>query len=162
MNQMLHCGENYNNSVQTALECLPPDVFDELSSSLAIISTTGSDGCRLARATCEQKEIILLSERIFPRRGMSEGDAVVRYFTFVVLHEVAHAYRKHRSPMFDNITPEENQAQEAEADDLALRWYNAYIRKRANPHLTELTAEEVENAKNKSREEREARYAGSN
>lgn len=161
MSQMLHCGRRYNGWVQYALECLPSEVLDDLKDSLAFISTSESDGCRVARALCEKREIIVLSERILPRRGMNEGDPEVRYLTFVVLHEVAHAYLKHRDPMFDDITPEEKVAQEEEADAVALRWYNGYVSNKANSNLPELNTSELEIAKSRSQAEIEARYTGS-
>jgi hypothetical protein len=136
--------------------------LDDYKDSLAFISTGESDGCRVARALCENREIIVLSERILPRKGVNEADPEVRYFTFVVLHEVAHAYLKHRSPMFDGITPEENAAQETKADALALRWYNEFVTGKAKPYLPELNAEEIESAKAKNQAEMEARYEGSN
>ena len=49
---------------------------------------------------------------------MNEADPVVRYFMFVCLHETVHAIKQHMPP--NEITPEENEAQEAEADRLAL------------------------------------------
>ncbi len=162
MNQMLHCGGRYNGWVQNALECLPQDVLDQFKDSLAFVSTVESDGFRVARALCENREIIVLSERIFPRKGMKEDDPAVRYFTFAVFHEVVHAYLKHRSPMFDGITPKENTAQETEADALALRWYNEYVTKKGNPYLPKLTVGEIERAKKKNQAEMEAVYEGSN
>jgi len=39
------------------------------------------------------------------------------------LHEIAHAIKKHKSPKFDGLTEEQNQAQEEEADNLAFMWF---------------------------------------
>jgi len=36
------------------------------------------------------------------------------------LHEVAHAIKKHKSQRFDKLTDDENQAQENEADEIAI------------------------------------------
>lgn len=162
MNQMLHCGGRYNGWVQHAIECLPPAVLDQYKDSLVFISTGESDGCRVARALCESREIIILSERILPRKGMNEADPAVRYSIFAVFHEVAHAYLKHRSPMFDGITPEKNAAQETEADALALRWYNDYVTEKGNPDLPQLTINEIEGAREKNQAEMEAHYECSN
>lgn len=104
----------------------------------------------------------MLSERIFPRRGATEGDDKYRYFIFVVLHEFTHAYLRHRSPMFDSLDAEENEAQEIEADELALKWFNDYISKKANPYFVELTQDELTKAKKKSAEEVKAIYRGEN
>lgn len=158
LNQMLNCGPSYNGHVQNALEYLPCAVFNKIKTSMAIYSTNEIDGCRLAREVCKSKESILISERIFPRRGATEGDNNYRYFIFVVLHEIAHAYLIHLSPKFDSLTANKIEAQENEADDLAFQWFNDYIVRKANPYLTKLTPDEVNKAKAKSKEEREAIY----
>ena len=155
---MLHCGPGYNTCVQNALEYLPFEVFGEIKTSAAFFSTSETDGCRLARELCKTREIILLSERILPRRGATEGDDKYRYFIFVVLHEVAHAYLRHRSPMFDSLNAEEIEAQEIEAEELALKWFNDHIARKANPCLEGLTLDELAKAKSKSAEDREAFY----
>ena len=160
LNRMLHCGSRYNTWVENALHYIPPDILNEYKEKLAFVSTGQNDACRVARALCEQREIIVLSERILPKAGVNEANSEVRYFTFVVLHEVAHVVKKHRSPLLDNLTPAEFGAQEKEADDLALTWYNAYIEAKANPNLPILTKEEFEKAKAKSRELMEAAYQG--
>ena len=81
---------------------------------------------------------------------MSEAHPVVRYFMFVCLHETVHAIKQHRPP--NEITPEENQAQESEADRLALQWINDYLRERNNPHMPLLTSEEIERAQARNQE----------
>jgi hypothetical protein len=160
LNRMLHCGSRYNTWVENALYYIPPDIFNEYKEKLAFVSTGQIDACRVARVLCEQREIIVLSERILPKAGVNEANSEVRYFTFVVLHEIAHVVKKHLSPLLDNLTPAEFGAQEKEADDLALTWYNAYIEAKANPNLPILTKEEFEKAKAKSRELMEAAYQG--
>jgi hypothetical protein len=159
-NRMLHCGSRYNTWVENALHYIPPDILNEYKENLAFVSTGQNDACRVARALCEQREIIVLSERILPKAGVNEANSVVRYFTFVVLHEVAHVVKRHRSPLLDNLMPEEFCAQEKEADELALSWYNTYIEAKANPNLPILTKEELEKAKAKSRKLMEAAYQG--
>jgi len=42
--------------------------------------------------------------------------------TFTIAHEIAHHKLNHKSPIFSNLTTEETQKQEAEADELAKRW----------------------------------------
>ena len=39
---------------------------------------------------------------------------------------MARAFRTHLSPTLDGLTQEEADAQEREADDLALKWFNDY------------------------------------
>ena len=83
-----------------------------------------------------------------------------RYFIFVVLHEIAHAYLKHLSPKLDSLTDSEMEAQEDEADKLALQWFNGYVEARANSFLPKLTRDEIDKAKTKSTKEREKIYRG--
>ena len=159
-NRMLHCGNYYNQRVQNALMYLPRDTMEAHKERLAFVAMGHRDGCRLARALCENREIIILSERILPKRGAKEDKPDVRYFIYVVLHEVVHAIKNHRSPLYDSLTPEEVNAQEAEADDLALSWFNDHIAALRNPYLLALTREEVNEAQAKSRTAMEDLYYG--
>lgn len=158
--QMLDCGDYYNPWVQIALHYLPEEILDEHKDSLVFVSTAQKDGSRLARKTCESREIILLSERILPKLNAKENQPEVRYFIYVVLHEVAHAIKKHKSPKFDNLTAEEVQIQEEEADEIALDWFNQYIEERSKPNLKPLTTEEIEAEQEKNRELMKKLYEG--
>ena len=151
-NEMLDCGDSYNRWVEIALQHLPVEVFDEFKDKLVFVSTAERDGCRLARRYCEDREVILLSERIRPKPGASLGDPEARYFVFVVLHETVHAIKKHKSPKFDALSPDENQAQEDEANKLALEWFNIYVDAQNNDHMTHLTMDDIEAAQARSRE----------
>ena len=111
-NLMIDCGYRYNQWVQVALEYLPPAILDENKEYFLFISTAEQDGCRVARHYCENREIILLSDRILPKRGANGGQPEVRYFIFAVLHEVVYAIKKHKSPKFDNLTEQEKYDQE--------------------------------------------------
>ena len=157
---MLNCGDYYNSWVQHALRYLPEKILDENKESLVFASTAQRDGCRFARKFCENREIILLSERILPKRNAKENHPEVRYFIFVVLHEVAHAIKKHKSPVFDDLTLEKIQAQEEEADKIALDWFNQHIKERDNPYLKPLTKEEIEAEMEKNRELIKKLYKG--
>jgi len=81
---------------------------------------------------------------------MNEADPVVRYFMFVCLHETVHAIKQHRPP--NEISAEENEAQESEADRLALQWINDYLKERNHPDMPPLTREEIERAQARNRE----------
>ena len=159
-NRMLDCGPSHNQWVENALHYLPPELLEERKNGLAFIAMSHRDGCRLARAICENREVIVLAEHLLPKAQADEGQPNVRYFIYVVLHEVAHAVKKHRSPLYDALTQEETEAQEREADDLALKWFNDYIETRANPHLPPLTREEVDEAQAKSQKLMEHLQAG--
>lgn len=150
-NRMLDCGP-YNRWVEIALGYLPREVLDEHKENLAFISMAHRDGTRLARIICETREVIVLSEHVLPRGHAKEDQSEVRYFFYVVLHEIAHAIKKHRSPQYDSLTKEEFDAQEQEADDLAFKWFNDHIAEIANPHLTAITHVEIELAQDKSQE----------
>jgi hypothetical protein len=149
-NRMLDCGD-HNRWLEIALGYLPRNLFDENKEQLKFISMAHRDGCRLARADCETREIIILSEHILPKPNVDESHSDVRYFVYVVLHEVAHAIKKHRSPLFDSLTSEEIDTQESEADSLAMQWFNDHANELANPNLLPITTQEIETAEAKSR-----------
>jgi hypothetical protein len=52
----------------------------------------------------------------------------------------------------NEISPEENEAQESEADRLALQWINDYLKERNIPDIPPLTREEIERAQARNRE----------
>jgi hypothetical protein len=140
---MIDCGDKYNQWIEIALRYLPSEILDANKEKLVFISTAQMDACRVARNYCENREVILLSERILPKLGANEGQRKVRYFIFTVLHEVAHAIKKHKSPKFHNLSEVEIQAQEDEADKMALDWFNQHIEKRNNNYLKPLTPNEI-------------------
>ena len=67
----------------------------------------------------------------------------VRYFIFVVLHEVVHAVKKHKTLKFDDLTRQENKAQEDEADKIAMGWFNEHVKARNNQYLKPITMDEI-------------------
>ncbi len=77
-----------------------------------------------------------------------------------MLHEVLHAIKKHKSPKFDELTPEENEAQEAEADAIALEWFNEHVKARNNQYLKPITREEIEQAQSKNQALMKKLHAG--
>jgi len=143
-NLMIDCGDKYNQWVENALRYLPSEILDANKEKLVFISTVQTDACRVARNYCENREVILLSERILPKLGANEGQRKVRYFILTVLHEVAHAIKKHKSPKFDNLSEAEIQAQENEADKMALDWFNQHVEESNNKYLKPLTPQEIE------------------
>ncbi len=159
-NLMIDCGDLYNQWVENALRYLPPEILDANKEKLVFISTAQTDACRVARNYCENREVIFLSERILPKLGASEGQPKVRYFIFTVVHEVAHAIKKHKSPKFDNLSEVEIQAQEDEADKMALDWFNQYIVERNNKYLKPLTPQEIKIQQDKNIELMEKLHTG--
>lgn len=148
INRMVDCDplcldHGYSDHVKTALEWyLPEEIFDEYKDNLYFIHTGAFDGCRIAPAIRKEKEIIVLAERIFPKKNAKgEENSDVRYFYFVILHEIAHVVKQHRSPGLDSLSSEENKAQENEADKLAIEWFNQCISR--NRHLRPITIVEI-------------------
>lgn len=124
-----------------ALEYLPSEeVPSEFKDNLQFYALDKNDGCLLSREVCEKKEIILLSERILPGQFSREDDPEVRYFIYIVFHEVAHAFKKHTP---SNL-PSEEDPQEKEADELALKWFNS------RQGIKPLTLKEVKETKEKN------------
>ena len=160
-NAMLDCGREHNWWLELALKYLPEDVFDQNKERFLFTSTATRDACRVARHYCQTREIILLSERILPSKYVrNETDPKARYFIYVVLHEVAHAIRQHKSPKFDNLKNDEYEAQEKEADELAMTWFNEHVAKRNNIYLLPITKQEIEAAKTKNKNLMENTKAG--
>jgi len=159
-NLMIECGYRYNQWVQVALEYLPPAVLDENKEKLLFISTAELDACRVARHYCKNREIILLSERILPKKSANGGQSEVRYFIFVVLHEVAHVIKKHKSPKLDNLTEQEKAAQEKEADTIALEWFNEHVKELNNPYIKPLSIAEINDMREKNQVIMEKLYKG--
>lgn len=144
-NRMIDCGSSRNRWVEIALGYLPYEVLDENKEALVFIALSECDACRVA-PQYREREMILLSEHVFPERGVAEDHPSARYFIFVVLHEIAHAIRKHKSPRFDRLSKEEAEAQEREADDMACEWFNAHVKDVGNPYLLPLSRDEVREA----------------
>ncbi len=138
----LNCGRDGDVWVGHVLSnCIPDDVWGSHGDQLAFVSTTESDGRRLSRAFAEGRHIIVLSERVIPHGPLAEDHPRVRYLYFLVLHEVAHAVCDHRPP--DEITFEQNKAQEEEANTLAFRWFNDYLATKADVGVALFTEAEL-------------------
>jgi hypothetical protein len=158
-NTMINCGANYNGWVEIALQYVPKEILWEYREKIVFIGTGAADACRVAPALRTQREIIILSERIFPKRGAKEDALKAKYFIFCVLHELAHAVKQHRSPLLDALTREENVAQEKEADDTALMWMEAHVQEVNNPYLKAIPLAELARAKAESQSLMEKAYA---
>lgn len=113
--------------VEVALTYVPAFVVNDLRDRLAILTLTHRSGMRLSRPLCENCEVVLLSEEKFPRVGGRQQENDFRFFIFLVLHEVAHAYLKHKCPYFDKLSEEEAKKNEDEATAKAIEWFNLYL-----------------------------------
>jgi len=144
---MFSCGPEVAILIGHALQCLPDEVVDSVGDRLAFVYMD-SDGRRLTREFCADREIIILSERIFPWGWKDKCELKVRYFMFAVLHEVAHAYSDHKAP--NSVSIDDNQAQEQQADELAYVWFNDYLRSKNDPPFS---SDELTKAKKVSQDE---------
>lgn len=113
----------------TALQILPQDIQKWVVQNVFYFSTYGKRyGSRMSRGLCEAKEIIYISEKIFPK--MFDLESIdTRFFVWLISHETAHAFRKHRCRIYDSISESENDAQEREATTDAIGWFNDYASK---------------------------------
>jgi hypothetical protein len=113
-------------NIAKALRYLPEDILTWVSDNVVYFTTYGKKyGSRLSRGICQTKEIIIISEKTFPRQ-FDETALASRFFIFIVLHETAHAWLQHKCRVCDKISDDECQKQEDEATALALGWYNDY------------------------------------
>jgi hypothetical protein len=148
--RMLQCSAEANNWLEhTLTHCLPCHLLEEWQDRIAYISAEERDAFRINKALRESCELIFLSEHIAPSPRMNEADSIVRYFMFVCLHETVHAIKQHRPP--NEISREENESQESEADRLALQWINGYLEERNHPDMPPLTEKEIERAQARNR-----------
>ena len=127
---MLFCGLKNKLRVKMTLDYFSDNILENINGRVAFI-ILNSDACRLTSIIREHEEVIILSPWIFPYKTFSENDEGIRYFIFCVLHEVAHIILKHKCPM--NCSVQENERQEKDADDLALKWFNGHVSEEIQP-----------------------------
>jgi hypothetical protein len=120
--------------MEIALSYLPESVFLELDGNLAVLAVGSVGACRLTDQYRE-RELVIISDWLFPPSGDTEAEDTGRFFIVSLLHEVAHALSRHRSPKLDGLSAEECRAQEDEADLLAIDWFNHHVTSREHPDL---------------------------
>jgi len=120
--------------IQAALGYLPDDVLAEEAANLTVIGLGGIGACRLP-PQYREREVILISDWVFPPAATSEGDDSGRFCILTILHEIAHAVCRHKSPRLDQLSVEEIQGQEAEADTLATQWFNTHVEESGNKYM---------------------------
>jgi hypothetical protein len=151
LDKMFQCGPDANYWLRhTMTQCFPRELLEQWHQRLTFLSAEYRDGFRVNKSLRETRELVFLSEHIAPCPGMNEAHPVVRYFMFVCLHESVHVIRQHRPP--NEISAEENEAQEAEADQLALEWINSYLRVRNHSDMPLFERDEIEEAQARNRE----------
>jgi hypothetical protein len=136
--------DNARQLWEWALSYLPQHIREEWWGRIAFVCPNNSDGKRLTQWFRKDREIIVLSEHIVPSSFSGETDTAVRYFIFVVLHEIAHAISNDKSET--ELSNENYRRQEARADSFALEWFNNYIDAKSNSGLPRLTIEEIKQA----------------
>ena len=133
--------KNEYDCLRETFRCFPSAIRNYCIDNVVYYSTSiFMIGSRLSREVCETKEIIILSDKIFPLM-FNHSDTATRFFIFVVFHETAHALLKHKCKIYDSITGERNELQEQEAHALAFEWYNSFGK---NNGLTILKKTEID------------------
>lgn len=147
---MLFCGKK-NSLVETALKYLPDEVFIETNEKIGF-TVLKSDACCLSHKIQNYNEIIVLSPWIFSfiPSGSCETDKEWKYFIFCILHEVAHAFLKHHDP--DELSGNERDKQEEEADRHALNWFNDYVSENCKKGYKGIVIEEIRNTQKEYQE----------
>lgn len=136
--QFADCGPWAPYVRQIVEDVVPEDVLEEFGDRLFFMVSGSRDGVRLGTYVRTHYEVVILSEHILPgRTQLEEDNPVMRYFMYAILHEVAHAVRGHRSIAFDGISRQQNEAQEREADGLAMEWFNKRAVELNTPPMTE-------------------------
>jgi len=101
--------------MSTALSKIPQEVADAVSDDcLLLVFMREEQGCYLPHELVRDKAILGFSETII---SMQPEEAEK-----LLLHEVAHYWLKHRSPMLDDLSNAQYEQQEREAADLVKRW----------------------------------------
>lgn len=101
--------------VSKALSCVPQKVVDYLMEKCLIFSNWQSAAASyIPNKYIKGKHMIILSDE------MLNGDETQTYE--LILHECAHSWLRHKSPLLGNLTVEEAERQEKDADALAQKW----------------------------------------
>ena len=132
-NRMLHGGDKFNMWAEIALrDYLPKVIFHDLKEDLSFFCGSHADGSHIPKSVVGDREIIIISERVLPPSGTRAKDPDGQNFIKIIFHEVAHAYLKHKSQFFDQLTQEQADQQEVEANELAYKWLD---RKNISPRV---------------------------
>lgn len=121
--------------IKNALAYLPENILRDEGPNLAIVGVGAFGGCRLPKQYRE-REIILLSDWIFPPVSHSEAEETGKFFIVTLLHELAHAVSGDKSPHLDNLPPDRIEKQERKADSMAIDWYNRHVESLGDENLT--------------------------
>jgi hypothetical protein len=78
--------------------CHRPHPGKQTAESLSLIPFAKGKRAFVSMTESDGRHLVILSERIVPRVKLTETALSVRYFVFVVSHEIAHAYCDHPPP----------------------------------------------------------------
>jgi Zn-dependent peptidase ImmA (M78 family) len=111
--------EEFRVIIAKAIANLPKKIVDWATERLVFISSC-DDCCAFTLNLKEWKHLIgfiFLCEELRKEPEKTQ--------TFMVAHEIAHRKLRHLSPILSNLSNEQTDAQEQEADDLALKWLSS-------------------------------------
>jgi hypothetical protein len=146
----IDCGD-YNHVVGLALEYVPRNLLLRHGKRMALVATPDRDGKAITKSFNRSRQVIVLSELIFSMKtGANITHPDFRYLIYVVLREVAHVVKGHRSQSLDDLSPDEKDAEEAEAKGLAVRWFNAHAKSVEYPQ-SPITYDEIARGEKKTR-----------
>lgn len=135
------CSFEAKQNIIHAIQCVDVNEIQHLK--ILFVCVDSSDARRLVMENYVDFEIIVISEFVVPRDWRTEDNWSKRYFNYLILHEIAHALLKHKSPR--SIDADDNEIQENDADDLAMKWLNNYL---ALKNMGEYSKMELEKAQN--------------
>ena len=141
------CSDDAKTNITHAIQCIPLPEIEGMN--ILFVCIDNSDARRLVMENYKEFEIIVISEFVVPRNWRIEDDWTKRYFNFVILHEVAHALLKHKSP--NQLSANEHEKQETDADTKAMEWLNSYFESKK---MALFTSDELELSQTRVRAER--------
>ena len=101
--------------MSSALSKVPREVADAVLGGCRIIVPTSKEkGCYIPAELTKDRAMLSFPETIF--------DGSPEEAEETLLHEVAHYWLKHRSPLADGLSETEGEQQELEADDQVRKW----------------------------------------
>lgn len=106
---------NEQKVIEKALEYLPPEKLATWENTVAICTNDGRHGIRIFEEIRKEKELIFLSERIWPPKDSDETNPFYRFFIFTILHEFAHI--------------DLNDDDDDRANERAKEWFNLHVEK---------------------------------
>lgn len=118
--------------ISEALYHIPSATRVPLDATTKIVTTHGRFG--YCMNVLKGARIIFINDKIVPGKSVRRENPFYRWFVCAVLHEVAHAHWNHCDT--------DNPAEEKQAWDTAIEWYNRYAPEKHG--LPEINKEEID------------------